>query len=333
MHVMHIRGVDLNLLLVLDALLAERSVTRAARRVGLSQPATSHALARLRSLLGDELLLRDGPNMQLTPRAATLIGPVADAVRAVTSVLAGPQAFDPKSVRRTLRFASTDFLQVLVFPSLLARLASDAPGVDLLVVPSSTRMQDGLLAGEIDFAIGPLRDRDVASNLRSQKLFDERFVSMVRRGHPLLSGRLTPQRFAQARHAFIAPRGTRGGVVDDALRAHGLERRVVLQSAQFLVSPFVIADSDLVITLPERVAAMFERSLDLVTFAPPLLLEGFSISLAWHVRSESDPLSTLVRELLLEIGRELAATHVEKRPRARAGRSTTSRPRRGAAER
>lgn len=304
MHDVNLGAVDLNLLTVLEALLAERNVTRAAVRVGLSQPATSHALARLRVMFDDPLLERAGSRMKPTARAEALEPRVAAALAAVRGVLGPPSAFEPRKARGVLRLASSDFLQVMILPALIDRLAAEAPLIDVVIHPTAHLVQSGLVAGELDFALAPMRG--ATSALGSEPLFSDQFVSVVRKGHPLLRGRMTVERFAAAQHAFTAPAGTSGGIVDQALAARGISRRVMLQAAQFLVTPFIVASTDLVITLPKRVAALFARRLPLVSFKPPLELEPFTISLIWHPRSERDPLQSYLRRTLIDVGKRAA---------------------------
>ena len=298
------RAVDLNLLTALEALLAERSVTRAAARIGLSQPATSHALSRLRTLFQDPLLERVGSVMKLTARGEALEPRVATALAAVRAVLGPPAAFDPLKARGALRLASSDFLQVMVLPALIERLTIEAPRIDVAIHPSSHLVASGLVGGDFDFALAPMRESP--ADLRSEPLFADQFVSVVRKGHPLLRGRMTVERFAAARHAFTAPAGTSGGIVDQALAERGASRRVMLQAAQFLVMPFIVASTDLVLTLPKGVAKLFQRRLPLLAFKPPLELEPFTISLIWHARSERDPLSSYLRRTLIEVAKRAA---------------------------
>lgn len=316
MHEMNLGGIDLNLLTALEALLAERNVTRAAARLGLSQPATSHALARLRELFADPLLERVGKSMRLTARAEALTPQVAAALSAVRTVLGPPKAFDPRKARGVLRLSTSDFLQVLLLPTLIERLSREAQGVDVLIQPSARTMQAGLVAGDFDFALAPVAQ--ALDDIHSQPLFPDHFVSLVRQGHPLLRGRMSLERFAAARHAFTAPAGSSGGIVDQLLGERGMSRRVVLQAAQFLVVPFIVASTDLVITLPAGVAALFQRSLPLVAFPPPLELPPFTISLLWHARAERDPLLVYLRDTLIEIGTALgAASKTRRRPQRR----------------
>ena len=300
---MNLAAVDLNLLVALHALLSERSVTRAARRIGLSQPATSHALGRLRELLGDPLLVRAGGGMALTPRAEALAGPTRAALDAASQVLAPRGAFDPSAETRPLRLAGADFTQVDILPRLCARLAEEAPGVDVHVHPASEDLLGLVQRGEVDVALGPVRLTGLQQGLEEEPLFEERFVCVVREGHPLTRGRLTLERFAAARHAMIAPRGKAGGVVGELLAQHGKTRRVAARVAHFLVAPHVIAATDLVLTLPERVARLYEEQLPLRTLKLPFEVPGFTVSMIWHERSKSDPALVWARGLLREVAR------------------------------
>ncbi len=295
MHGVNLAAIDLNLLVVLNALLEERSVTRAARRVGLSQPAMSHALGRLRALLADPVLVREGRLMVPTLRAQAMAEPLAAALSALSALVKRPDVFDPSTATRTVRLASTDFAQAMVLPELCGRLQEVAPGVDVVVHPTSDGALGMLARGEVDLVLGPLRLADASTAIHHEKLFDERFVCLARAGHPLTRGRMTVERFAKARHAFIAPRGRRGGAVDDALEKLGFSRRVAFQSAQFLVAPYVVEKTDLVITIPERVARLFASVTGLATFASPLELEGFAVSMIWHERTAHDGALTFIR--------------------------------------
>ena len=318
---MNINALDLNLLLALNALLEERSVSLAARRVGLSQPAMSHALGRLRALLDDPVLVRVGHKMVPSPRAEALAVPLRSALDTISQLLGPPGVFDPARLERTFRFASSDFLQVMVLPRLMRSLSEVAPLVDIVVPPSMDDIPGGLLRAEVDIAVGVVGAERVTAGLKSERLFDDRFVSLVRKGHALTHGKVTLERFVNAKHAFVSPRGVKGGVVDDTLTRVGMSRRVAFQSAQFLVAPYAVADADLVITLPERVANLFVAQLPLTRFAPPLELPGFTVSMIWHERNEGDPahrfLRDLVRACTVEALPLRAATLAEQRASAK----------------
>jgi DNA-binding transcriptional LysR family regulator len=305
MHMMHLGGVDLNLLPLLDALLTERHVTRAAKAVGLSQPAASRALGRLRLVFGDPILVRSGGGLVLTPRAETLRDPVRRALGLVEGAIAAPSRFDPASTRRTARFMSDDYSELVLLPGLLDRLTRKAPGLDVWVHPLHGSSTQPLLEGEADFMIMPVREGErLAPGVRSDPLYSDRFVCMVKEGHPVAK-KPTLDRFLAARHAFIAPRARRGGPVDDALAARGKERHIALTVPHFLVMPFLVASSDLVLTLGERIARLYARFLPVVLFEPPLPLPGFTIGLFWHEKDANDPALAWLREQIAQVARAL----------------------------
>jgi DNA-binding transcriptional LysR family regulator len=317
---MNLTALDLNLLVVLRALLVERSVTRAARRVGLSQPATSHALSRLRDALGDPLFVRSGRELVPTPRAEGLRDALDDALGRLERALDAPRPFEPRRATRTFTIGTSDYASFVLLPALLARLASAAPGIDLRVRDLGSRsVVDSLSGDELDLAIavlGPAR----RPGLRVEQLFTDRFACLIRRDHPRVRDELTLERFVELPHAFVAPRGTRGGAVDDALRARGLERRVALLLPNFLVAPHVVARSDLVVTLGERIARTFAEELPLRVLAPPLPLPPFTMSAVWHDRFEGDGAHAWLRGQVLD-----AATEIEASARVDAARRRPSR--------
>jgi DNA-binding transcriptional LysR family regulator len=312
----------LNLLVALDALLAEHSVTRAARRLRLSQPAASHALARLRELLGDPLLVRSGSRMMLTPRAEALSPKVRAALDAVSLALESGQKFDPARETRPFKLAGADFAQVGILPGLAARLAKEAPLIDVLVHPTTEDLHGLVSRGEIDLALGPIRTTGIGASLKEEPLFEERFVCIVREGHELTKKRLTLERYVEARHAMIAPRGRAGGIVDEVLTRMGLARRVAMRLPHFLVAPHVVASSDLVLTLPERIARLYEAELPIVLVRPPLELPGFTVSMVWHDRSDAAPAHAWIRRVIREVAMAVAPRH-RKTSGGRA-RSTTA---------
>jgi DNA-binding transcriptional LysR family regulator len=310
---MHVSGVDLNLLPLLDALLTERHVTRAAKAAGLSQPAASRALGRLRLLFSDPLLVRSGRGFALTPRAEALRDPVRRALGLVEGAMARPSRFDPASARRTARVMTSDYSELLLLPGLLDRLTRMAPGIDVWVHPLLESSPQPLVDGEADFMIMPIREGErLAPGVRADVLYSDRFICMVKRGHPLAK-KPTLDRFLAARHAFIAPRGRRGGPVDDALAARGKERHIALAGPHFLVMPFLVAASDLVLTLAERIARLYSQFLPVVLFEPPLQLSGFTIGLFWHEKDANDPALTWLREQIAEVAGDLKRT--SRRPR------------------
>lgn len=310
MHVAHesgLAGFDLNLLLVLDALLAERHVTRAAARLGLTQSAASHALSRLRALLGDPLLVRGpGGAMVPTPRAEALQPALRQALAHLDRALRGTPAFEPATARRTFRVATTDYGELVLLPPLIAALTREAPEVDLWAVQIPTDPADALAAGTVDCAIGVWRDRPWPAGIYQKKLFDERFTCVVRRGHPAAKQRLTLARYVSLPHVLIAPGGRPGSFVDEALADLGKTRRVAVTVAHFLVAPHVVTASDMIVTIPARVARALAKPLRLALLEAPLELPGFTMSMVWHERAHQDPAQRFLREQLTRVSQALA---------------------------
>lgn len=294
-------AVDLNLLRVLDVVLAERHVTRAAARLGLTQSAASHALARLRTQLDDPLLVR-GPRGGLVPtaRAEALQPVVAHALAELAAVWRGG-GFTPATARRTFHVAAGDYAELVLLPALAARLARVAPGVDLFVRAVPDDIAGALAAGAVDVVLAPARPRDLTGGCFQRALFDETFVCAVRDGHPQARGRLTLDRFCALDHLLIAPRGTAGGFVDDALAALGRRRRVAVAVPHFLVAPPVLGATDLIATVPRRIAAAFAPMIALAVRPPPIALTGFTIHLLWHERAGADPAQRWLRDQIAAV--------------------------------
>jgi DNA-binding transcriptional LysR family regulator len=311
MHRMHISGIDLNLAVVLRALLDERNVSRAARRLGLSQSATSHALGRLRELMRDPLFVRTRGGLVPTARAESMAGAVRSAVNALEASFFAPPPFDAMTLKRTFHVRPSDYVEYLIVPRLLERLAKVAPNVDYSARPAASEPTLALEQGQLDLLIQPTRTGEQTEGLHREELWDDHFVGVMRRGHPLAKGRLTLARFAAASHALVAPRGQPGGILDDLLEKHGLSRRIAFTTPSFLVAPQVVAATNLVLIVPARIAEAFVRRLPLVTFEPPLELPGFRIAMFWHERHDSDPAHLFVRR---EVARAAAGLPEPSRP-------------------
>jgi DNA-binding transcriptional LysR family regulator len=299
-------AIDLNLILALDALLAERHVTRAASRLGVTQSAASHSLARLRELFGDLLLVR-GPRgtMLPTPRAEELAPAIRKVLADLAGALRGAPAFDPATARHTFHLAASDYVELVLLPRLVERLGRTAPGIELWIHTLVDYGDEALASGAMDLVIGPPRGAARPGGSYEKLLFDESFTCIVRAGHPLAGARMTIARYCAAAHLLVAPRGLPGSFVDDALAALGRSRRIAVAVPHFLVVPYVIAGSDLVATLANRVAAMFIDTLGLVAMAPPLVLPRFQMALAWHERNHADPAHRWLREELVAVAADV----------------------------
>jgi DNA-binding transcriptional LysR family regulator len=304
MHARHMASVDLNLLLALDALLTERHVTRAAERVGITQPAMSRSLQRLRALFGDPLLVRTAQGMIPTPRAEALAAPLDRVLDEIAGWVRDKATFDPAQAVRRFRIASADYGEVVVLPPLLQRISVEAPGIDVAIVPLPQDLGAALAAGEIDLVLGPPR-KDTALAVVWTPLFQEGFVTVVRRDHPLVGERLTLQQFVSLPQISVSPEGRPGNVLDDALAERGLSRRVVLRVPNFLVPPLLLAESDLVLTTAERIARRFAALLPLRLLPTPLPLPRFTLAMGWHEHRRADAAHVWLRRLVSDVGAEL----------------------------
>lgn len=296
---MRLAGIDLNLLTSLDVLLDEASVTRAARRLGKTQPAVSHNLRRLRELLGDPLLVRTPHGMQATPRAHELRPAVRAALEAAETVLQAAPRFDPARAERSFVLAMADQAAFQLLPPLVQRLAAAAPGITLQLRPPPADLAAALSEGEFELAIGVFGDSP--SGIRSELLWTETFACVVRRGGPGTRGPFDLRRYLARPHLLVAPRGRPGSIVDDLLARDHLRRRVAVVVPHFLVAPAIIAASDLVWTAPAGLAHALAARYALTVRPPPLAIPSFAIAMRWHLRLDRDPGLAWLRSLLREV--------------------------------
>lgn len=318
-HASPLSAVDLNLLVVLRALLTERHVTRAAARVGLSQSATSHALARLRELFGDPLLVRRGRALALTPRAERLLPTLERGLSDLKATIDGEPEFEPATARRSFTLGMADYTQAVVMGPLLRELGRLAPHVDLHVT-NAPDLEEQLSAGNVDLGL-QVTGRAYDAALKSQRVFEDEFVCLVRRDHPKIGQKMTMPSYLAARHVVVAPSGTSGSLVDTELAARGLNRRVALRVTNFLIAPIVVAETDFVNTMPKRLGVKLAERYGLRALPPPLELPRFGFVLLWHPRVDTDPAQRWLRELLASVSGELGrASTTEKRRRSRASR-------------
>jgi DNA-binding transcriptional LysR family regulator len=295
----NIAALNLNLLPVLDVLLAERSVSRAGARLGLSQPAVSNALAQLRGILGDPLLVRGPGGMVPTERALALAAPLRAALAQLEHGLGPSTPFDPATADRRFTLATNDFVAFALLPKLLARLSREAPGVRLQVrawqehyVPAD------LERGEADLMLGIFRK--LPPRHHQTPLFEDRFVCVARRGHPQVRGKLTLATYVKLPHVLVSHQPDGRGVVDDALARRGLTRTVVLRVSHFLLVPAIIAGTDYVAALSEHVARPFAKAWPLQLLPPPLPLPVGDVSVVWHERTHASPAHAWLRGVISE---------------------------------
>ncbi len=295
-------GLDLNLLVLVQALLEERHVTRAAARTGTSQPAMSRALARARELFGDPLLVRAGGTYQLTPRAQALLPRLEEMLQSASELLR-PAAFDPRSAKGAVRIATPDVVAFLLVPSLLRRFAERAPGLDLELVRWEPDWPGLVHRGEVDLAVG--FPSGTEPDLHARPLFESDWAVVLRRGHPALRKRWTPELYASLDHVTVALAGRGALRVDDVLTRLGLTRHVALRVPYPLLTPFLVAETDLVLTIVRWLAVRLSKQAGLVVRRPPVPLPRVGVPLVWHDRVHYDPRQKWVRQQLVEAAEEL----------------------------
>lgn len=294
MHETNLRSLDLNLLVALEALLAERHVTRAAERVSMSQPAMSRALGRLRDTFHDPLLVRAGSEMVVTARGRVLaqqLGRVLDGIRNMLT----DESFAPDVFNGRFRLLTVDYASLTSLPSMLEALLAEAPGMRMDVGDAGDDWPERLQAGEADLVLGVTDD--APAGIFQRAVLDDRFACIMRRGHPLAERPLDLDTFLAQRHVLISSPGRDRSAVDAALERLGRPaRNITLRLPHFMASTAVIAATDLIMTLPLRIAAYMARHEALEVREPPVELDGFTLRLLWHQRCHDDPAHRWMRE-------------------------------------
>jgi DNA-binding transcriptional LysR family regulator len=289
---------DLNLLVTLDVLLTEGSVARAARRLRLSPSAMSRALARLRETTGDPLLVRAGRGLVPTPRAIELRERVGRLVEEAQGVLRPADTLDLARLTRTFTLRAGDGLAETIGPDLMARLGREAPGARLRFVVKADKDSAPLRDGSVDLETGVV-GKAMGPEVRALALFQDRFVGVVRQGHPLSLGEMTPARYAAGRHILVSRPGLEKGPVDEALEALGLEREIATIVGGFSTALALARGSDLIATVPERHTGSLRAGLD--SFPLPVPMPAFTVSLLWHPRLDADTAHRWLRGCVREI--------------------------------
>ena len=299
---MNLNSLDLNLLVALDALLKEANVSRAAMRIGLSEPAASHALQRLREVIGDPLLVRSGARMELTPRAQALRGPLAQALDQVRSLFL-PDDFDAARSERHFRLMMPDLAVELLMPPLMEKITRGAPNVTIDVVPwRGPAIFTTEFARTIDLVISI---GDAFKGFHRQRLYADSDALAVRRGHPAGARLKKRDAFLNARHDAVVIRGQNEDLIDGWLRSKGIERRIALVVPGYIEALHVAARTDLVAFVPRRLIGALAKQLSLVTVTPPFDPGTDEQFLFYPTRAQMDPGSIWLRKLMLETGREL----------------------------
>ena len=283
----NISGIDLNLMTAFEAMMLEGNVTRAAARIGLAQPSMSNALGRLRALFDDQLFVRTPVGMHPTEKARAVAPLVSTALAALRSAINYAGAFDPATSALTIRIATTDYGEFIVLPKIMQILRSAAPNMTLISVPfSRAAVADQLGRGDVDLAFNVLPR--ASGRIRREAILTDKFVCIARADHPEISGTLDLPTFLRLHHALVAPRGTPTGAVDRALAAVGEKRHVVMSVSNFISLPFLIAESDMIAVVGERVALRLTALIGLKLYPVPVELDGFTMSMAWDVATDQD---------------------------------------------
>ena len=289
---------DLNLLFTLDVLLAEGSVAGAARRLRLSPSAMSRALARLRETTGDPLLVRAGRGLVPTPRAIELCERVGQLVQDAEAVLRPAERLDLKQLVRTVTLRTSEGFVENFGPELISRVGEEAPGVRLCFVQKPDKDSKPLRDGLVDLETGVV-GQTAAPELRVQALFRDRFIGVVRMGHPLSQGEVTPSRYAAGRHVHVSRQGADKGLIDEALRAVGLERKIVTIVGGFSTALALTRASDLIASVPERHTGNLRTGMH--SFPIPVPSPEITVSLLWHPRQDADPAHRWLRSQVRDV--------------------------------
>ncbi|MFA9216073.1 MAG: LysR family transcriptional regulator [Sphingomonadaceae bacterium] len=302
---MHISRVDLNLFIVFEAIYAEGSITRASLKMNLTQPAISHALNRLRQLFDDPLFERQGHVMVPTPLARSIIEPVRASLRGFEVTLNGVERFDPASSERTFSLALRDVLEASVLPPLMANLAQAAPGVGLNTLQVGRREMEGeLAAGTLDAAIDVLLP--LAPEIRHARLVMDKTVVLVRRDHPKIQGALDLDTYLQQEHILASSRRRGPGLEDFELSRLGLQRRIRLRCQHYFAACRVVSQTDLALTMPERLAQVVNQQFGNQILPFPLTIPSLDIYLYWHANVDTDPANQWLRAQIMQVTQALA---------------------------
>jgi len=300
MGAINLKDLDLNLLVVFDRLLVDRRVSKVAEHLGLSQPAVSNALARLRKMTDDPLFLRTTRGMEPTPFAQQLAEPIAQALGIIHGAVNQRMSFEPSTARRAFTVGMTDVGEIYFLPALMDELAKVAPNVRISTVrTTAVNLRDEMEAGRIDLAIGLLPQ--LKAGFFQRRLFKQRYVCMFRKGHRLDKRKVTLAEFCSAKHVVVIAEGTGHGKVDELLERGGVVRDVRLTVPHFVAVGQLLHHSDMVATVPERLAQALAGPFDLAYVNHPAKLPEIAINVFWHAKVHKDPANEWLRGLVFRI--------------------------------
>jgi len=300
---MNLRSVDLNLLTIFDAIITELNLSRAAEKIGMTQPAMSAALGRLRVTLKDELFVRTGRGVRPTPRALELQRPIRDILDRVSSTLSATQRFDPETSERVFTLASIDYGGIAVIPQLLRHLQELQSSVKVNIWPQyESDLAEQMHFGNVDFAIDniPITDNEFhIENLRQERAF-----CLVRKGHPYIRDNLSLEQFLEAEHVVLYPHGDRVSQLDEYLIARGMRRNYGIKVPSFFNMPYIVQSTDLICGLPERMALHFAQLFNLKALAAPVEDWVATYYLMWHRGLDEDPGHKWMRDIIIALSRD-----------------------------
>ena len=303
---MNLNKVDLNLFIVFDAIYTEANLTRAGQIVGITQPAVSNALARLRETFNDPLFVRTAQGMVPTPMAQNIIGPVRNALQLLRVSVQESRTFNPLQANKTFRISMTDLTEAVVLPPLFQRLRRLAPNVKIESMLAKRReTTKELAAGRLDFAMDAPLNTD--PQVRHVKLLEDRYVCAMRRGHPLAKDKLSVEEYLSLSHNHISSRRSGLGMVDLALGKMGQQRKIALRSQHYMMATQVIQQTDMAVTVPER----FARRHDLHQIPLPVDIPPLETHIYWHESTDQDPANRWMREQMIEIAQQVTAQQAD----------------------
>lgn len=296
----HLHRVDLNLLVVLDAIFTEGGITKAGEKLYLTQPAISHALGRLRELFGDQLFIREGRRMVPTPLARSLMQPIRRTLRSLEATLNEVQKFDPATTQRHFRIAVLDVLEAAVLPALMARVAAQASSIDISVVRVDRRtLESELAAGSIDAALDILLP--LSDEVRHQRVSTDRHVVVLREQHPALHEVFDMAAYLRQHHVAVSSRRSGPTLEDVELSRQGLKRRVRLRCQHYFAACRVVSQTDWVLTMPERYATLANQPFGNQVLALPLPMPSLDAHLYWHESVDKEPANAWLRRQLMSV--------------------------------
>lgn len=308
---MNFNHLDLNLLIAFDALMAEKNVSKAAEKLFVGQSAMSHSLNRLRQTLDDPILVRTMTGMKPTARAEALIIPIRKALLDIELTVSNKPEFEPQTAQHQFTIAATDYNELILLPSLIKKVRELAPGVNILIRQTNEYLpEEALENGSINLVLGFDVNMETPSRIHQQMLFDDVFVSIVRKDHPSINDTLSLEQYIALDHALISPLGEDSGIIDEWLEQNDLSRKVALIVPHFLSAPLIIAHTDMALTLPYRVAEKFAQIAPIKLLPTPIKLPNYPLSMIWHPLYEKNPANQWLREQIAEVGQQIASTSI-----------------------